>query len=323
VITFGAFNRKSGDSSSPNLLGFGEKGVVCPDCGAVAIQPTESPESAKRIEYHTSLVRRRLQQKMDENGTLAEQWLEKGITCPNEKCRAFISLGSEGSSCFSVSRHGLEEEGVTCPQCGHLAAEPGEWSMVHISERIQRDEQGIEKDRWVEEGICCWQCNSYLMASPDSDIDPLEIGQEYDRDIYHKFARPEGWTPPIQRTEDRPVEVDDWVVVKRGVSLEVNGKIQDIGGAEGKVKSIKEGEVEIMTITGFASGATRLIRCRIEECQPMIFDTFKNGTPIKVRRGKHKGLKGTVKDFHLGQITVDLENGVTTTVPAERIVRDL
>lgn len=296
---------------------------MCPECKSIATPPTEEADTTKRIEYHTVLVRRRIQQRLDENGTLAEQWVEKGITCPNSECGSFISLGREGSSCIAVSRHGLEDKGITCPNCNYLATEPGDWRGVHLTEKVQRDKKGVEEDRWDEEGVCCWNCNSYLMASPDSDIDPLKIGEEYDRDIYHRFARPEGWTPPIQRTEERAIVVDDWVVVNRGVSVEIKGKTQDIGGAEGRVKTIQDGIAEIMTVTLPSLGKTHLIHCNVEYCKPMLFDTLKTGTPIRVRRGRHEGKKGTVKEFNLGRITVQLEDGTTINLPIERVVREI
>lgn len=294
---------------------------MCPECGAVAIEPIESEDAQKRVEYHCTQVRRRIQQRLDEHGTVAEMWIEKGISCPSKECGAFISLGREGASCFSVTRHGFDGVGVTCPNCGELAAEPGEWRMVQSAEKIERGENGAEKDRWTEEGICCWNCNSYLMASPDSDIDPLELGEEYDRDVYHKFVRPEGWQPPTQRTEDRPVEVDDWVVINRGVAIEVNGKNQDVGGSEGRIKSIEDGIAEVMTTT--LPGESKLLKLQVEHCKPMVFDMLKPGMAIRVTRGKYRGVKGTVIETNQGQITVRLNNQITTTLPIERIARDL
>lgn len=322
VVTLGRCGQEEEPSTTATPLGFGEKGVECPECGTVAIEPTEPAETQKRIEYHTTLIRRRIQQRLDEHGTLAEMWIEKGVQCPNPECQAFIGLGREGASCFPVPRHGFEEHGVTCPNCGELATEPGDWRRVQTAERIERKENGAEKDRWTEEGVCCWNCNSYLMASPDSDVDPLELGQEYDRDTYHKFVRPEGWKPPTQRTEDRPIEVDDWVVVNRGVVIEVDGKRQEVGGMEGRVKSITDGVAEIMTSTITDMGKSKFVKLSQEHCRPMVFDSLIQGTAIKVIQGKYRGRKGSVLETNQGQITIRLDNTITT-LPIERIVRDL
>ena len=295
---------------------------MCPKCGTAVVAPDESPETAKRIEYHVNLIRRRICQRLDEHGTLAEKWLEKGITCPNAECQAFVSLGRDGGSCFSVTRHDFDTKGVTCPNCKKLAAEPGEWKRVQTAERIERDKKGIEKERWTEEGVCCWNCDSYLMASPDSDVDPLELGQEYDRNIYHKFVKPEGWTPPIQATSDREVVVDDWVVINRGIVITIDGKKQDVGGTEGRVVSIEEGIVEIKRKSLFPLGKATNIKINIEHCRPMVFETLKPEVAIRVIRGKYQGEKGVVLECDKAQITVRLENGVTTTLPIERFVRE-
>lgn len=183
--------------------------------------------------------------------------------------------------CLPVTRHDFETQGVTCPNCLAQAVEPGDWIQVHATTR--RDDQG---NSYTEESVCCQQCYSFLMASPDSDIDPIGEGEEYDKDEYHRFVRPEGWVPPDVRTEEREPVVGDWVIA---LVDSADDEFKKYHRAEGRIESITDGIAQCalagysgMTVKSFTSIPAKYLKV-------MFFSSFRENCICIVNRGPHKG----------------------------------
>lgn len=191
--------------------------------------------------------------------------------------------------------------------------EPGDWTKIH---RIER-KRGV-----VEEAVCCWNCNAFLLASPDDDIDPLVAGEEYDKNIYHKFVRPEGWAAPKQRTSNKNIEVGDWVVLSDDAVVElcVEGKtrLQKMPRAEGEVL---ERAGDLLTIDFrnlFESAKSGTVDAA--HARAMVFEQFAVGTPVRVTRGPLRNQLGHVHD--LGEVNSSLaielhETGEVVLFPQE------
>lgn len=210
-----------------------------------------------------------------------------------------------------VSRHGLEDFGVTCPACGERAVAPGDWRKVHIREVRLADGRLIK-----EEGVCCSDCNLFLLASPDSDVDPLEHNQDYDPEVYHKFARPPGWEPPKQKTAQRMARPGDWVVFAEDAVVEVEGSPRQLGGAEGRFMELTEdGQALVRVGTKIQNIQTKVPLTHI---QPMLFETIKEGDTVKVTKNVYKDLEGEVQSWNKGELTVYLfQPKITLTLPIE------
>lgn len=210
-----------------------------------------------------------------------------------------------------VSRHGLEDCGVTCPVCGEKAVAPGDWRKVHVREVRLRDGRLIK-----EEGVCCTDCNLFLLASPDSDIDPLEHNQDYDPEIYHKFARPPGWEPPKQKTAQRMARPGDWVVFAKDAVVEVDGEPRDLGGAEGRFLELTEDGQALVRVGTKIQNIQ--VKVSLEQIQPMLFETIKVKDTVRVTKGTYKDLEGEVEAFNKGELTVYLQQPrLTVTLPIE------
>ena len=89
----------------------------------------------------------------------------------------------------SVSRHGLLQQGITCPLCGLLVARTGDFAQIHETR--------------YGEAIHCGGCKTVLLASPDDDVDPIAPGSRYDEEIYHRFALTSP-ARPMQRIRSKP-----------------------------------------------------------------------------------------------------------------------
>lgn len=225
-----------------------------------------------------------------------------------------------------VSRHGLQENGVRCPSCGELAVEPGDWTKVHLREY---------RDGTADEAVCCWHCNSFLMASPDSDIDPISEDQDgYDHNIYHRFVRPEGWQPPKQRVCCKKPEKGDWVVADPGAvawmipdGWQEGDGLQDIatapmGGSEGMVSDpvTMDGCGEMVKVDLMNLGPmTRTCVMNLSNLSVMLFESFREGTKVKCIRGEHRGRIGHISELHHQQsfvtVTFDGTPAETRKVP--------
>lgn len=210
-----------------------------------------------------------------------------------------------------VSRHGLEEYGVTCPACGERVVAPGDWRKVHIREVRLRDGRLIK-----EEGVCCSDCNLFLLASPDSDVDPLEHNQDYDPEIYHKFARPLGWEPPKQKTAQRRAKPGDWVVFTEDAVVEVEGEPRQLGGTEGRFMELTEDGQALVRVGTKIQNIQ--VKVSLEQIQPMLFETIKVRDTVKVIKSVYKDFEGEVQAFNKGELTVYLHQPkLTVTLPIE------
>jgi hypothetical protein len=117
-----------------------------------------------------------------------------------------------------VSRHGLQERGITCPACSALAVAPGQW------ERVQQTRRG--------EAVTCHNCLRTLFASPDDDLDPVSRTEPYDESIYHSFVRPASSAILRPRTTTHPVGIGSRVLLEGEHALR-----QKLDGAEALVIS--------------------------------------------------------------------------------------
>jgi len=220
-----------------------------------------------------------------------------------------------------VSRHGFQESGITCPRCGLLAVEPGDWRQVHVRNRVSRGPVGQVLEEWTEEGAPCPHCGAYLEATPDSDIDPIEFAQDYDKGIYHKFVRPPGHVPPRQKTSERGVLLGDWVVIRdydgdtREVLIQIDGEERNLEGAEGRVVQLSGDTADVLFISGKD-------RCQanipLKNLRPMLFESFRSGVRVKGTKQPVFGQTGTVLSLvcsgrteDIGKIEVSLDDGRT------------
>lgn len=166
---------------------------------------------------------------------------------------------------------------MKCPQCGYLAVRPGDWRSVHR----------IARPGYVEEAVCCPECTSFLLASPDSDIDPIEEGDEdYDKDIYHRFVRPEGVSEIIQepRLMTRTPKTGDWIYVIDGEHKKGEGRLQEISD-----------DIGVVQMAGFMStNQNNIKRIPLRHLRTMVFDVYKVGMRMEVVRGPHAGKTGVI-----------------------------
>lgn len=185
----------------------------------------------------------------------------------------------------NVSRHGFEEHGVDCPLCQAKAVSPGDWRQVHVRERI------VDGVFVREEGVCCQSCNTYLQATPDTDIDPITEGEPYDLGVYHTFVRPDGWEPPTQRTMKRPPEEGDWVVFTlKGSRAE--GRCVSVDGLIAKIRP----PIHVPVGTNTPEGE-KLIDVPIADVHPMQFESLRIGDAIRIIRGAKSGSEGELRGW--------------------------
>lgn len=170
----------------------------------------------------------------------------------------------------------------------------------------------------------CSPCKKILLACPDTDVDPIKPGEHYDESIYHRFARPEGWQPPRQKTINRPPVKDDWVTVQEKCLIESNGQLQDLNGSEGRVVRVEGDEVLVALsgnsgVGGSDMGA-QIARVPLSKARVMLMSTLTVGSRVKVTRGEHRDCQGVVKEFKHGDCQVELVDPARTiTIPVERL----
>lgn len=212
-----------------------------------------------------------------------------------------------------VTRHGFEQNGVDCPNCKRKAADPGDWKMVHTIHRKKGE------DIWSEEAVICQHCHKMLMASPDTDIDPIKEGEPYDME-YHLFARPAKWVPPMQEYEEGAPNVGDWVVFMRGSVAVVNGALRSMSCSEGRLISIEDGTAEVQINTDmFGRGNTEVAKVPVSDIHKMKFVTFKVGTEVFIFKGKHAGKKGIVEMINPDDMRVKTEDGSIVRINIESL----
>lgn len=217
--------------------------------------------------------------------------------------------------CIPVSRHALlQDDGIVCPRCNARVAARCQYNLIHEVER------SADGSIWIEEAVCCTNCNAFLLASPDDEIDPVEEGKTYDESIYHRFARPEGWKPVAQRVFDRKPTVGEWVAVRPGIEMEIDGAMTSMDKAEGRVRSV-DGNTAKVELAGFSGmNRTEVVDMQIQSIRPMVFESYVPGCRVRIISGKYEGKEGTLKSFNLGTMEVKIGE-YTVKIPAERLER--
>ena len=173
----------------------------------------------------------------------------------------------------------------------------------------------------------CSPCKKVLLASPDTDVDPIKPGEPYDEKVYHTFARPDGWQPPRQRVIDRAPVKDDWVAVQQKCLVEINGVLQDLNGAEGRVVAVRDADV-VMALSGNSGMAgsdlgAQMVTIPIAIAKVMPFASLAVGNRVRILRGDHRDKVGVVQSFRYGDCVVLLEGppGTVLNLPVERLER--
>ncbi len=228
---------------------------------------------------------------------------------------------SEGVVAY-VSRHGLQERGVTCPDCSTLVVDPGDWNKVSMSP------QG--------EVVHCLNCRKNLLASPDDDIDPVKPGEQYNEDVYHRFARPKGWAGVRPRTTTDPVRVTDRVLIEEHSHtpdpvdgqeqspVDLDGVMALVTGTDGEDKwrvalnaDVGLGGAGEGHGLGGAFVSVPKSKCfRIPDVSLRVGDTVQ----VKPKKGAGAPLKGKIKRCQRGLADVAIEDGdLLKDLPIERI----
>lgn len=166
-----------------------------------------------------------------------------------------------------------------------------------------------------------------LFASPDDAIDVVKIGEPYDESVYHRFARPEGWKPPRQRTTSDAPKVGDWVVVENySGPVDVNGVMQDmpLDGSEGiaVVERLDSFKVALGGNEGVGgsgskgSGTLGGVYADIPRANVfvMILPILRVGDRVRVVRGKLRKMTAKVLSMRGGSIEVALYGGDSAAI---------
>lgn len=209
-----------------------------------------------------------------------------------------------------------------CPSCGEIAAEPGAWYLVHA----KKNKQGEP----IQEAVSCWHCGTFLLASPDDAVDPVRIGEPYDEQVYHCFARPDGWTPPGPRLLKRPPREQDWVRIDDATLGEDDtGKQVRLQQAEGAIKKIDaDTQRALVAVSGFCADNCHTYWVPVHACKPMLFVRYHVGDCIRIRRGPYRGEIGKILSQDRAIMRVELPSSlgppsrkapITITINQERV----
>lgn len=229
---------------------------------------------------------------------------------------------SEGAVAY-VSRHGLQERGVTCPDCSTLVVAPADWSKVTMSPH--------------GEVVHCLVCRKNLLASPDDDIDPVKPGEPYDEDKYHRFARPDGYVGVRPRTTTDPVRVTDRVLIEDYEhtlepvdgeptrTLSLDGVMALVTGTDGQDKW----RVALNADTGLGAAGDgagfggSFVSVPKEKCFLIPDISLRTGDRVQVKPKKGaevKPLTGRILRCSRGSADVRIEDGdLLTDLPIERL----
>ena len=206
---------------------------------------------------------------------------------------------------------------MRCTTCSEVVAQQGDWTKVITT-------------AWGE-AVFCSPCKKMLLASPDTDIDPIKSDAPYDEAIYHKFARPVGWEAPKQRVIGRPPVKEDWVAIQEKCLVEINGVLQDLNSAEGRVVSV-EGDNVVVALSGNSGMAgsdlgAQLVTLPISLAKVMPFSSLAVGNRVRILRGEYRDKTGIVQSFKSGDCVVRLEGdhdghvAPSVILPIERLER--
>jgi hypothetical protein len=203
---------------------------------------------------------------------------------------------------FSVSRHGLSQQGIICPGCGTLAARTLQFHLIHATP--------------VGEAVHCFGCTSVLLASPDDDVDPVAPGQRYDESVYHTFARaPELVGALGQRVSNEQVQVEDWVVIvdRSSPLFGSEGRVVgDVGEDVNVALSGNHGLGGAGSAPGTGIGGDFRVFKR-SQVAVMILPTLRRGDPVRILRGPDAGKTGVAAEVTHDRIKV-LVDGSSATV---------
>jgi hypothetical protein len=218
---------------------------------------------------------------------------------------------------FAVSRHGLVQQAITCPCCGPSA----DLSALGFREVIET--------RWGE-ALVCPQCNAYLLASPDDDIDKVSTKKKYDESVYHKFVRPEARSDlPGQRTLRRAPDKGDWVVITEHISMPTTdgSPPQDLWSGEGRIEDINlvdgTAKVSLGGVSGLAGSdyggvfATLPLRA----LAVMATNTLRANDRVSVIRGPRRGETGAIRSITMGKPLVVFPDNSELEIPIERLLK--
>jgi hypothetical protein len=215
---------------------------------------------------------------------------------------------------LAVSRHGLVRPPIICPCCG---------PSVGLSALSFRD---VIETRWGE-ALVCPQCQAYLLASPDDDVDDVTTDFLYDENVYHKFVRRSYGDRPPQRTIRKDPEKGDWVVITEHIpNPGVDGAgTQDLWGGEGRVEDLDlqagTARVSLGGVSGLAGSdyggvfATLPIRA----IAVLASQSLRVGDEVRVTRGDLRGEVGRVRSIVLGKPYVSFNTAPEVHVPIERL----
>ena len=137
------------------------------------------------------------------------------------------------------------------------------------------------------------------MASPDSDVDPLQHGDPYDAAKYHVFARPVDWAPPRPPVLQRIPVQGDWVLIDQGTR--VDGA--DLGDCEGRVREV-EGDTALVALGTLPGHVARVVTLPLSAIKVRLFDVFKEGVSVLVTQGPYQLKEGLIKRVQQGQATI-------------------
>jgi len=155
-----------------------------------------------------------------------------------------------------------------------------------------------------------------LLASPDDSVDPVKYDEPYDEQVYHKFAREEGWTAPRQWVIKRVPLPQEWVVIGACTAM-IDGVQMDMMGAEGRVIRVDEeaqtADVALGGNSGYAGSdqGAQIQSFNLRDVMVMITPSLKKGDKIKMIRGAYKGIEGIILRVHEsgGRVDVSLSVG--------------
>jgi hypothetical protein len=227
-----------------------------------------------------------------------------------------------------VSRHGFQQRGVTCPRCEWLAAKPGEWEKLH-------------ENQWGEY-VACGKCGRMLYASPNDDEGDPKPGVYGGRmpPEYFKFARPEGWKPPRQRTTADKPKVGDWVVIE---DYTVPESMVDLPIAFQPARCLDQQEGRILTflqnskdevegarialggnegIAGAHDMGANIVTVPAGHYFVMVLPTFRVGDHVRLRLGPHEGKAGIVVWSERARMSIRLDgDGIEFESPLVNVER--
>ena len=251
------------------------------------------------------------------------------------KIVAFPSEGLPFERIVWVSRHGLNERGVTCPLCNELAVKPGTFSTaLGDFPSVAMTSRG--------EAVSCPGCKVMLMASPNDDEGDPEPGSPLlNPAIHYCFVRPKGASavpkPAAKRISSAPIGLQTWVVIQKW-SRAINGVKQVLNDEEGRV--VKLGDMPSASpdkipaalvavngnegLAGSHEMGGDLEWIPLDQLRAMILPSLRTNDHVLITKGMYEGVEGDIASSSQGavRVTIRIGEGIkTVTVPIEYIVK--